>query len=214
MGDVGIGPRVFVERKTVADLAVSLADGRLFRQAYDLAGRAERPLFLVEGAIDPLVMEQTGLSPNSYRGLMLSLMVGFGIPVLRTRSVEETAVWLARLADHESRRGRRSSLRRAATSRRDPEKGMLASLPGIGASRAEALLAEFGSVRGVLEADAARLRRVEGIGRALATYLASLGRVRRPSRRPDGDGSRGQAGGVAEPRPVYSAFGTCLSNSR
>jgi ERCC4-type nuclease len=91
---------------------------------------------------------------------------------------------------------------------------MLASLPGIGAARAATLLAEFGSVRGVLEADPKRLRRVEGIGRALATYLASLGRHRGPPPRESGNDSGEGADRVSESAPAYPVLGTCFSNSR
>jgi Fanconi anemia group M protein len=239
-GDVAIGPRVVVERKSIADLAGSLSDGRLFRQAYDLAGWTDRPMFVIEGILDPVAVEQTGLSPNSYRGVMLSLMVGYGIAVLRTRSVADTAAWLARIADQETRRRRRGAGRRSALRDRDPAGSMLAALPGIGPHRAENLLAEFGTVTRVLQAETRELQRVEGIGKALAAYLASLGRTRSrvrglggmvPGSPPTGvsEDTEGYGPGRAEraatPRSFgdmpgggsvapYPAFGTCLSKSR
>ena len=39
-GDYLVGGRVLVERKTLGDFALSLVDGRLFRQAVALAERA------------------------------------------------------------------------------------------------------------------------------------------------------------------------------
>lgn len=206
VGDVGIGPRVLVERKTIADLAASLSDGRLFRQAYALAGCAERPLFVIEGILDVAAVEQTGLSPNAYRSVMLSLLVGYGIGVIRTRSVHETTVWLSRLADRESRRFRRIVRAPEAPAREEPETAMLASLPGIGARRAARLMEEFGSVRAVLDADPKRLRRVEGIGKALAGYLSSLGRS------PSGRRDRGESGADTLPDVVSepaTRFGPC-----
>ena len=51
VGDVAIGERVLVERKTTDDLLASLADGRLFRQARFLAARAPRPIVIQEGEL-------------------------------------------------------------------------------------------------------------------------------------------------------------------
>ena len=47
----------------------------------------------------------------------------------------------------------------------------LSLVPGVGPGRARALLAAFGSARGVLEAPASRLVRVEGVGRATAEAI-------------------------------------------
>ncbi len=48
----------------------------------------------------------------------------------------------------------------------------LALTPGVGAARLDALLAEFGSARGVLESSSSALRRVRSVTPALATALA------------------------------------------
>jgi DNA excision repair protein ERCC-4 len=201
VGDVAIGTRILVERKTLVDLGASVADGRLFRQAWRLAGSAPRPLVVVEGVLDPPTAEESGLTPNMHRGVLLSLMTGYGIPVLRTRSIEDTAETLAHLARQETRRREaRPDSRREADPRRAPQEAMLAALPGLGVRRAAALLAEFGSVRAVLGADAARLRRVEGIGAAMAGFLASLGRrdaePALPAATPGARGSRAVGAGA------------------
>lgn len=49
----------------------------------------------------------------------------------------------------------------------------LALTPGVGAARLEALLAEFGSARGVFEAPPSALRRLHGVGPALATAVSA-----------------------------------------
>ncbi len=49
IGDVEVGARVVVERKTVPDLVASLHDGRLFEQAAAMDRAWARPLLVVEG---------------------------------------------------------------------------------------------------------------------------------------------------------------------
>ena len=49
VGDYSIDDRVVVERKTYADFATSLVDGRLFPQAAALARCSYRPVILLEG---------------------------------------------------------------------------------------------------------------------------------------------------------------------
>ena len=51
---------------------------------------------------------------------------------------------------------------------------MLAALPGVGPVLAARLLDHFGSLRGVLDADAAALGAVPGINESLAARLAAL----------------------------------------
>ena len=81
VGDVAIGQDVLVERKTTEDLVASLGDGRLFRQARQLASSASRPVVIQEG--DPSTLEKH-MDPGAYRGALLSLAVGFRIPVIMT----------------------------------------------------------------------------------------------------------------------------------
>jgi Fanconi anemia group M protein len=169
VGDVEIGSRVLVERKTVADFVISLEDGRLFRQAGALAQACERPLLVVEGE-DPL--DAARIDPEGLRGVLLTLLVGFRIPMLRTACVAETAESVARVARHETRRCGRRPHAEPTKSRQALD--VLASIPGVGDERARRLLDEFGSVRGVATASEEDLQRVERVGRVLARAIARV----------------------------------------
>jgi len=176
VGDVRVGPRVLVERKTLTDFAASVRDGRLFRQAYALVGASVRPMLILEGTD---ASDLVGVSPESLRGILLSFAVGYRVPILRTSSVEETAEYLARIARREERRAwRPGDARLIPEGARALE--VLAAIPGVGESRALALLGTFGSVAGVAAADERALRQVEGIGRVLARALVRILRGAEP----------------------------------
>ena len=158
VGDVRVGPRVLVERKTVHDLVVSIRDGRLYRQLYALCGACPRPLLLIEG---PTSLPAAGMSAASLRGVLLSVAVGYRVPMLRTTSVRESCIYLARLAEREQRRLVRSP---QPPAERTGPLAVLAAVPGVGEERAAALLQHFGTVGRALDAPLEQLIAVPGIG--------------------------------------------------
>lgn len=207
VGDASIG-RVLVERKEAHDFVMCLRSGRLFGQAYKLKGASSRPLVILEGDPYSLVAPK---QVSSLKGGLLSLLTGYGIPILRTRDLEATAENLVRIAQQESRRAQRRSrsheidrnvpLDRRLARAPPPEHQTLAileALPGVGPVRARSLLRRFGSLDGILSSDPAELVKVPGMGAATATrILGAL--LRTPSSfapaqtsSPDGGSNRGQ----------------------
>ena len=168
VGDVRIGTRVIVERKTVHDLVQSIADGRLFRQLYALCGECSRPLLIIEGSTP---LPAAGLDAESLRGILLSVAVGYRIPMLRSMGVQETAVYLARIAAREERR-----LGRVGSSRAEVvgPLSVLAAVPGVGEERAAALLRHFGTLKDVFAAAPSELREVPGVGPTVAGRIFEL----------------------------------------
>ena len=162
VADIEIGQRLLVERKTIADFAASLEDGRLFRQARALSRTSPRPLMILEGEDG---FDLLGIPPNALRGVLLTLLVGYRIPILRTNSVTETAVSLAQLAGQEQKRIERLKTtgrneRTAARTALD----VLGTIPGIGDEKARRLIKGLGSLREVVTASEEELRRVPGVG--------------------------------------------------
>ena len=169
VGDIQIGVRILVERKTVADFAASVADGRLFRQARAISQACPRPLLVLEGEDGYDLMHTP---PNALRGLLLTLLVGYRIPVLRTSSVSETALYLAQIATQEQKRRQRQggSARTRKTSARTAL-DILGTLPGIGDEKARRLIDGLGSLKEVVAASEEELRSVPGVGPRIARDL-------------------------------------------
>ena len=86
VGDYCIDGRVVIERKTYADFAMSLADGRLFPQAASLARSPHRPVVLLEG---PRPAKMPDVHPHALKGAMISLAVMWRLPVLHARDPED-----------------------------------------------------------------------------------------------------------------------------
>ena len=91
-----------IERKTFADLASSLSDGRFSEQRHRLSENRAFVAYVVEGTESFSV-----LSPG-VRGAVISLSLYHKIPVFRTSDVDDTAVWVQTTFDSMCRERRES----------------------------------------------------------------------------------------------------------
>jgi Fanconi anemia group M protein len=201
VGDILIRKRILIERKTAADFEASMLDGRLFAQAEALAGQPFDALILIEGAFQ---RESNHLSGSALRQAMLSLVMDWRVPLLRSASLQDTALWVQALLSGKRRRAEPPDWRRVtpAGARRPagphlhqprkrpvpaPERArrqtqaILSAIEGVGPARARALTEAFGSLSGVMAAEHDELARVPGVGTQLAARIrqALQGEARR-----------------------------------
>lgn len=172
-GDYLIDGRVLVERKTLADFADSLSDGRLFAQAARLARSPLRSVFLIEGPRPPLMPD---VHPLALKGAAVSLAVMWRLPILHSRDPEDSLRILQLLGDQSSkpvepmvRRSDRKPKRFASR-----KLHVLQGLPGIGPALARRLLLQFGSIERIVTADECALMQVRGLGPQTATRIREL----------------------------------------
>lgn len=174
-----VGPARFLfERKSMADLAGSIKDGRLLSQGCRLATGAMacgfRPAIILEGRSADLSGSGMGRAP--VQGVLVRLTLFLGIPLLRSLDPDETArvmLYAGRQAARwgEPSRAARHFQGRRPTSKRRAQLDILQGIPGVGPGRAESLLRRFGSVEAVLTADPEALAAVDGIGKGMATAI-------------------------------------------
>jgi DNA excision repair protein ERCC-4 len=171
LGDYLVDGRFLFERKTMADLAAAIISGRLFSQALRLASTPLRPAIILEGTGRDRA--GNGMHWEAIQGALVTVTLFCGIPLLRTRTPEETVRTMLFTAQQGNalatgalpRRGYRPRGKRAR------HLFILQGLPGIGPERARRLVAHFGSVEAVVKAGAEELRVVSGIGKRIAGQL-------------------------------------------
>jgi DNA excision repair protein ERCC-4 len=172
VGDYSIDDRVVVERKTYADFAASLVDGRLFPQAAALAQCPHRPVILLEGPTPPRLPD---VHPHALKGAVISLAVMWRLPVLCARDPADSLSVLRDLAHQANVAG--GVLKRYD---RKPKRlagrklYMLQGLPGVGPELAHRLLQQFGSVERIITATEDALTQVRGVGRKKAAEIRGL----------------------------------------
>jgi len=171
LGDFEVDGCLLFERKTLPDLVASIKDGRLFSQALRLANSDKRVAIILEGTARDLVGSK--MRREAIQGALISLTLFLGIPLLRSRNQAETI----QLMLFAARQGR------AVASAAQPRKGrrprgkkrvqihILQGLPGIGPTRATALLQHFASIEAVMQASVEELQSVDGIGQETATRI-------------------------------------------
>jgi Fanconi anemia group M protein len=172
VGDYSIDDRVIVERKTYADFATSLIDGRLFPQAAALARCPHRPVILLEGPTPPCLRN---VHPHALKGAVISLAVMWRLPVLYARDPADSLRVLRDLAHQANLAG--GYLKRYD---RKPKRlatrklYLLQGLPGVGPELAHRLLEQFGSIERVITAPEDALMQVLGVGPKKAARIRQL----------------------------------------
>ncbi len=174
VGDYHISPDTVVERKTLNDFCRSLADGRLFRQAFRLSESAQNPILLLEGSC--LDHPSCGTRLEAVKGALVSLSQSFRIPVLRSRDQADSAWYLQVLARQRARIGTHAGVLKGYRPKRltTQREYVLRSLPGIGPKLARTLLEIFGSVAAVAGASQKDLSRVPGLGEKKSIRIHSI----------------------------------------
>lgn len=169
-----------VERKTIADFLASIADRRIFEQALTLRRYFYRPVILLEGG--GLYTHNVRMKRETIRGVLVWLATTVRVPVVRTYGKEDTADFLAMLAEQSV--GRLCSIERCA--RQKPKKScsekeevmrVLCSIGGIGRVAAKELLTALGSLGTVATASTNTLARVPRIGIKTASRIERVFRA-------------------------------------
>ena len=173
VADYQVSEEVAIERKTAKDFVDSIVDKRLFKQARMMMEEFKKPILILEG--DDFY--SGFINPNAIRGAMTSIALDYGISIIPTRTEEDTAAMLKRIAIREQKGQQRSiqiRTERKPQNLWEQQLFIIESLPNIGPVHAKRLLEHFGSVKAVLEADEKKLQEVEGIGKKTAKNIREV----------------------------------------
>ena len=168
-GDYLADNRLVFERKTLKDFAISIIDGRLFKQVARLAKNRYKPVMILEGTGRDL--SETGIRREALQGALISIGLIYGIPVLRAMDSNETAR-LIRYATFQIRSiaggglSNRGGYQPKTKSKR--QMFILQGLPGVGPKKAKKLLDRFGSIERIVAASVEELQIVDGISKTIA----------------------------------------------
>jgi len=176
VGDYVMSDRVCVERKTTSDFLTSLIDKRreLFGQIGDLARAYQRPLLILEGSD---LYGQRQIHPNAVRGALATIAIDFGVPIISTADVADTAAMIAAIAKREQQEKRREVAlhgKRSMLMLPEQQEYVVSSISNIGPVVAKNLLRHFGSVEAVIAASREELLKVELVGPKTADRIREV----------------------------------------
>ncbi len=171
IGDYVCSSRVAVEVKTTDDFVNSIVDGRLLQQLKELKRSYERPVVIIEGDGD--IYSVRGVHPNAIRGMIATIAVSYGIPIIKTRDSVETAGIITAIARREQE-GSGDEIQvhsQKPVTLKEQQEFIVSSLPGVETTIARNLLKAFGSVKGIVNASEEKLKEAELIGEKKAAEI-------------------------------------------
>ena len=172
--DYLLSKNVGVEYKTAEDFVNSIIDGRLLDQLRSLKDQYSRPLVLIEGE-DLYAIRN--IHPNAIRGMIATIVVNYGIPILFSKYAEESASLLHLIAKREQSTDK-TDFTPHATKRtgtlKDMQEYLVAALPGVGITLAKPLLTAFKSIKNLVNASEEDLQTVEKIGNVKAKKIKEV----------------------------------------
>ncbi len=174
VGDYILSTRVALEYKRVPDFVDSIIDGRLLQQLKSLKEYYLRPLIIVEGTEDIYSIRK--IDPKAIQGMLATIAVSYGIPLLYTKNSKETASLISSIAKREQDEGYKEFTMHSAKplTMKEQQEYLISSLPGIGPKLAKPLLEKFGSPEKVFSASLEELQKVELIGKKKAENIKNL----------------------------------------
>ena len=203
VGDVLVaasGTLVCVERKTWADLAASICDGRFREQKSRMVEPDTTYCYVIEGGDLPGWDEfYRGMSYKALWGALMTTALRDGVPVFHARTTQDIAALLAYVLGKAQEggfaaKGGPATLPGVAKRKRDnlaePAailRAMLCTIPGMSVAKADALMAQWPTLGELQGADARALAAVTCGSRKLGPKLAA---VRAGPGRSECDGGR------------------------
>ena len=176
VGDYVLSDRVCVERKTTDDFLNTLFDPSrgLFEQIIAMKREYLRPMLIIEG--EGLYTKRR-ISPEAIHGIIASIMVDYGIPVLFTASEEDTASYIYTIARREQLDRKRTvnpHARKSSQTLSERQEYLVSAISEVGPVIARNLLGHFGSVKNIAEASVDELQAVDKVGPKTAARIREI----------------------------------------
>ncbi len=172
VGDYVLSRDCGVEFKTVGDFVDSIIDGRLLNQLKELKRNFVRPLVVIEGGEE--LYAQRNIHPNAIRGMLATITVSYGIPLIQTKDHKDTASLFSAIVRREqAEKGKDYSLHTSVKpmTGKEQQEYIVGSLPNVGPKLAKDLLKEFKTIRKIVTASKEDLQKVEKVGSKIASEI-------------------------------------------
>ncbi|AFC99836.1 ERCC4-like helicase [Methanocella conradii HZ254] len=176
VGDYVLSDRVCVERKTADDFLDTLfgAGRSLFEQVIAMKHSYMRPILVIEG--EGLYTKRR-VSPAVIHGVLASIAVDYGVPIIFTADEAETASFLYSVARREQIERKRSvnpHAQKASHTLAERQEYLVSAISEVGPVIAKNLLRHFGSVKAIVNATEEELKQVDKVGEKTAKKIREV----------------------------------------
>jgi Fanconi anemia group M protein len=153
---------IAIERKTVSDFISSMINRHLSKQIDELQ-QYENKLLLIEGIEEHELYsdDSEGVSSNSIRGFLLSILLKHKIPIIFTKDAEDTAKFIDVLARKKEVESPLNATKKSFN-KQEQMQFILEGFPGIGPKTARKLLEKFKTMKNIFNAPLEELQKEIG----------------------------------------------------
>ncbi len=176
VGDYIIG-NIILERKTISDFLSSMINKRLIEQLKTLNEvNFEEKGLILEGFEEESIFDRGNLSNNAIRGMILSILFDYKIPIIFTQDYLDTCDYLELL---HKRLGKKKTQISLVSKPRfanifEQQEFIVESFPGIGKVLAIEILKKFRSIKAFVNATEEELKKVPKLGAKKAAIIKKL----------------------------------------
>ncbi|MBN2367784.1 hypothetical protein JXC34_02105, partial [Candidatus Woesearchaeota archaeon] len=173
VGDYLASQDLCIEHKTVEDFIDSIIDRRLFTQLKDMK-KYRKQLLILEGESD--IYSHRKLHPNAIRGMLATVSVDYGIPIMYSKNPDESALLMAVIAKRIQSNDKKEFTLHSAKplTLKEQQEYIISALPGVGPVLSKPLLNQFGSVKNIMAASEEDLKQIDLIGEKKASKIKEV----------------------------------------
>lgn len=146
-----ISKEIAIERKTVSDFISSILDKRIFRQLEEIK-QYPKYFLIVEGIEEQELYNDRpeGINGNAIRGMILSIILKYQVPIIFTKDEKDTAIFISILARKQKKEHFALNPKKKSMNSKEQKQYILEGFPGIGPATAKKLLKEFKSIKEII----------------------------------------------------------------
>ncbi|MEM2932687.1 MAG: ERCC4 domain-containing protein [Candidatus Pacearchaeota archaeon] len=167
IGDYIVGNTI-IERKSLNDFISSMLNKRLIKQLKDLKeSKFKYKLIILEGLDEQELFGRGNLNDNAIRGMILSILIDYKIPIVFTKDFIDTCNYLEVLDKRTGKKKVEISLavKPKFSNIFEQQEFILESFPGIGKITAREILKRFGTIKAFINADEEELAKIKKLGK-------------------------------------------------
>ena len=147
---------IVIERKTISDFISSMISKRLIQQLLELK-KYKRRFLVLEGEIN-----EKGFNPRAIRGMILSIELDLGIPIIFTKNSEETAKFFEVLAKKQEKISDFTLHSKKPQSKKEIMNYVIESFPNIGPKTAKLLLKKLKTIKNIINTPIEEIEKIIG----------------------------------------------------
>jgi len=173
IGDYTWGEYV-IERKTTKDFLNTLFSGRLWNQVYDMMVNYKHPILILEGGFVYPWTRSDWKKMVAMISAIARIVAKFNISVVTTQDNKMTASLICSIYKASESKGGLKPVKKKGHTISEIKENILTCIPGIGRSTAKSILAEYKSIKNIIDTDISSLSSIKRVSKDTAKRILHI----------------------------------------